>query len=83
MEPTKIPCLAEGISVGLWVDLVSAWALAAGLEPSPTCKRAWGSVAGHRGDFMVGCPLAVGAVLSCKVQNDRWVALPSCCSYLI
>ena len=23
---------------------------------------------------MVGCPLAVAAVLSCKVQADRWVA---------
>ena len=29
MEPTKIPCLAKGISAGLWVDLESAWALAA------------------------------------------------------
>ena len=23
---------------------------------------------------MIGCPLAVAAVLSCKVQNDRWIA---------
>ena len=23
---------------------------------------------------MVGCPLAVAAVLSCRVQTDRWVA---------
>ena len=23
---------------------------------------------------MVGCPLAVAAVLSCRVQADRWVA---------
>ena len=23
---------------------------------------------------MVGCPLAVAAVLSCKVQPDRWIA---------
>ena len=23
---------------------------------------------------MVGCPLAVAAVLSCKVQGDRWIA---------
>ena len=27
-----------------------------------------------RRDFMVGCPLAVAAVLSCRVQADRWVA---------
>ena len=39
VEPTKIPCLAKGISAGLWVDVESAWALAAGLQPSPTCKR--------------------------------------------
>ena len=24
---------------------------------------------------MVGCPLAAAAVLSCKVQSDRWIAL--------
>ena len=83
VEPTKIPCLAKGISAGLWVDLEEAWALAAGLRPAVTCKRTWDSVGGHRRDFMVGCPLAVAAVLSCKVQNDRWVASPSCCSYLI
>ena len=74
VEPTKIPCLAKGISAGLWVDLEEAWALAAGLRPAATCKRTWSAGGGHRRDFMVGCPLAVAAVLSCKVQNDRWVA---------
>ena len=34
VEPTKIPCLAKGISAGLWVDLEEAWALAAGLGPA-------------------------------------------------
>ena len=42
VEPTEIPCLAKGISAGLWVDLEAAWALANGLQPAPTCKRAWG-----------------------------------------
>ena len=37
VEPTKIPCLAKGISAGLWVDFEEAWALAAGLQPAPTC----------------------------------------------
>ena len=74
VEPTKIPCLAKGISAGLCVDLEEAWALAAGLRPAATCKRSWAADGGHRRDFMVGCPLAVAAVLSCKVQNDRWVA---------
>ena len=71
MEPTKIPCLAKGISAGLWVDLESACALAAGLQPSPTCKRYWGSLGGRRRDFMVGCPLAAAAILSCRVQTER------------
>ena len=39
VEPTQIPCLAKGISAGLWVDFEEAWALAAGLRPAPTCKR--------------------------------------------
>ena len=73
VEPTKIPCLVKGISAGLWVDLEEAWALAAGSRPAPTCKRTW-SAGGHHKDFRVGCPLAVAAVLSCKVQADRWIA---------
>ena len=44
------------------------------MEPSPTCKRTWGSVGGHRRDFVVGCRLAVAAVLSCRVQDNRCVA---------
>ena len=78
VEPTKIPCLAKGISAGLWVDLEEAWALAAGLRPAVTCKRTWDSDGGHRGhrrDFMVGCPLTVAAVSSCRVLSDRWIAL--------
>ena len=74
VEPTKIPCLAKGISAGLWVDLEASWAWAGGMQPAPSCKRAWNVRGGHRRDFMVGCPLAAGAVLSCKVQSDRWVA---------
>ena len=74
VEPTKIPCLAKGISAGLWVDFEEAWALAAGLQPTLACKRDWNSASGHRRDFMVGCPFAVAAVLSCEVPADRWVA---------
>ena len=48
VEPTKVPCLARGISAGLWVDLEGAWALAAGLQPAPTCKRDWSATGGHR-----------------------------------
>ena len=74
VEPTKIPCLAKGISDGLWVDFEEAWALSAGLQPAPTCKRDWGAIGGHRRDFLVGCPPAAAAVLSCRVQTGRWIA---------
>ena len=43
VEPTKIPCLAKGISAGLWVDLEASWATAAGradrwiAPPAVTC----------------------------------------------
>ena len=73
VEPTKIPCLAKRISAGLWVDFEEAWALAAGLQPTPTCKRSWTAAGGHRRDFVIGCPLDAAAVLSCKVQPDRWI----------
>ena len=77
VEPNKIPCHAKGISAGLWVDFEEAWALAAGLQPTPTCKRSWAAAGGHRRDFVTGCPLAAAAapaILSCKVQPDRWIA---------
>ena len=74
VEPTKIPCLAKGISAGLWVDLEVSWASATGRQSSSTCMREWGSGGGTRRDFMVGCPLAAAAVLSCTVQADRWIA---------
>ena len=32
--PTKIPCLAKGISAGLRVDVEAAWALACGVRPA-------------------------------------------------
>ena len=74
VEHTKIPCLAKGISAGLWVDFGEAWAIAAGLHPAPTCKRSWTAAGGHRRDFILGCPLAAAAILSCSVQPDGWIA---------
>ena len=38
VEPTKIPCLAKGISAGLWVDFEESWALTSGMQPAPTCE---------------------------------------------
>ena len=81
VELTKIPCLAKGISAGLWVDLEVSWALATGRQPYSTCKREWGSGGGTRRDFMIGCPLVAASLLSCTVavralfDYDRW----SCC----
>ena len=73
VEPTKIPCLAKGISAGLWVDLVAAWAFASGRQPGVTCKRSWDSAGGSRRDFMVGCPRAAAAVSRNVVEEDRWI----------
>ena len=73
VEPTKIPCLAKGISAGLWVDLEAFWATAAGRDPAGTCKRTWDSHSGNRRDFLIGCPLCAAAVLSCEVIGDRWI----------
>ena len=80
-SPPKSSCLAKGISAGLWVDFGEAWALAAGLQPAPTCKRSWTAASGHRWDFVLGCPLAAAAILSCKVQPKRWIAPPACSLY--
>ena len=73
VEPTKIPCLAKGISAGLWVDLEAAWAFASGRQPGVNCKRSWDSAGGSRRDFMVGCPRAAAAVSWWVVQEDRWI----------
>ena len=73
VEPTKIPCLAKGISAGLWVDLEASWALASGRLPGVTYKRTWDSGGGSRRDFMIGCPRAAAAVTGCMVREDRWI----------
>ena len=61
VEPTEIPCVAKGISAGLWVVFEASWALATALQPAPTCNPGWSAGSGHRRDFMVGCPLAAAA----------------------
>ena len=73
VEPTKIPCLAKGISAGLWVDFEAAWAFASGRQPWVTCGRSWDSSGGSRRDFLVGCPRAAAAVSKCVFQSDRWI----------
>ena len=74
VEPTKIPCLSKGISAALWVDLGSFmgfgwwWAAHCYLQ---ACLEFWWRSSEV---FMAGCPLAAGAVLSCKAQSHKWVA---------
>ena len=83
VEPTKIPCLLKGISAGLLIDLEAAWAMAAGSEPSATCKRDWASPGGTRRDFVVGYPLAAAALSGCWVDGTRCVQphLSVCASF--
>ena len=52
VEPTKIPCLAKGISAGLWVDCEASWGLARSVQPAITCKRSLDSTGGSRRDFV-------------------------------
>ena len=52
---------------GLTLRLPGLW-LVVDSQPA-TCKREWSSSGGHRCDFMVGCPLAAAAVLSCRFQQ--------------
>ena len=66
VEPTRIPCLAKGILAGLIWRGLGLQLLVRGL---PLLVRGVGVL------LVVGCPLAVAAVLSCnKVQPDRWIA---------
>ena len=64
----------KGISAGLWVDLEGSWALATGRQLASTCMREWSSGGGTRRDFLIGCPLAAAALLSCTVQTDMWIS---------
>ena len=54
VEPTEIPCLAKGISAGLWVDLDVAWAMAGETQPAASCKRTWDSTGGASEGFYDG-----------------------------
>ena len=57
VKATKIPCLTKAISAGLWVDFEEAWASAAGLRPTSTCKRDWSATGGHRTTLWLVAPL--------------------------
>ena len=74
VEPTKIPVAwQKGISAGLWVisRFLGLWPLVSSLLLL-VCVS--GVLVVVRRDFMIGCPLAAAAVLSCTVQADRWIS---------
>ena len=70
-DPAVIPCLAEGISAGRYVDLALAYSLGAGLTPDATCRFSREEGTGSRRDFFVGCAKALASSDACFV-NDRW-----------
>ena len=47
-DPAVIPCLAEGISAGKFVDLALASSLGADVKPDATCKFMWEDCVGSR-----------------------------------
>ena len=73
VEPSRVPSLQKGIVAGHWFDLQASWTAAAGLDPAPTCKQAFGATGGSRRDFFLGCPLASVAMGWCRVLDDSWV----------
>ena len=60
-DPAVIPCLAQGISAGKFVDLALAYSLGACVKPDAVCKFIREGGVGARRDFMVGCLNALAA----------------------
>ena len=68
VEPIKLPCLLQGISAWLWIDLEASWARAAGGEAAVACKRDLACL----GDFLLsGAPSAAAALGGCWVDGCR------------
>ena len=75
VEPIQIPCMCQGISAGLWVDLEALGRWLGGFSQPPLVSVLGGCSTGdNRRDIMVGCPLATAAVSSCRVDPGRWIA---------
>ena len=69
-DPAVIPCLAEGISAGRFVDFALAYSLRAGRTPDATCRFSRDEGTGSRRDFFVGCPNALAASDACFVTDS-------------
>ena len=63
------PCLANGISVGRFVDLALARSLGAVKELEATCRFKLDDCAGTRRDFMAACSNALAASVACQVTD--------------
>ena len=70
-DPAVIPCLAEGISAGRFVDLALAYSLGAGRKPDAARKFRLEECVGFRWGFIVGCSDALAASTACGV-TDWW-----------
>ena len=56
-DPAVIPCLANGISAGRYVDLSLAYSLGTGLPPNATCRFSREDGTGSRRDFLWVVPV--------------------------
>ena len=73
-DPAVIPCLANGMSAGRYVDLALAHSLGVGSTPGITCTFNRDDCFGSRRDFFVGCSNTLAASHACDV-TDRWFSL--------
>ena len=71
IEPSKIPCLAKGISEISIVDFEHHFSACKGDLAAPTCKNVWDSE-GTRRDFILGNLAAFAACTGCWVDESRW-----------
>ena len=71
-DPSVIPCLAKGISLGRFADLALAYSVGAGREPDATCRFLLDECAGSRRDFVVACPNALPASTASRVTDRRF-----------
>ena len=76
MEPSKIPCLVEGISESSWIDFYDQFFAGRGNLPAFTCKNIWDSYWNPQGLCDLTCPSASAACTGRWVDDTRWFKPP-------
>ena len=71
-DPAVIPCLAEGIYAGRFVDLASAYSLLAGGKQDASCKFTREDCVGSRGDFTVS---GLTPDVTCRCSREEALVL--------